>query len=292
MVDVASDVQRQRDDTDQASGAWVHCRGAVVSGDVLQWVNTPGARGSRLWVTQQALAHGYWLPARVVIEGGGAQFVVDVDLVPHTTTAALERKHVALSAQKTSGGQPLRRSAAWSRLWVHNGNGSDVLQATHHSSRYDLHVTSVQVLPLSQRPGKRGQSAVVRSVQVNVNELLRVALAQVQLNGNVKPGDMRKRTAGVIQARMLAAGEVVKQPTGRVLAQRVAHTAELLLRVRDIHQATPHGSQVQAVMQQLSLSKRQAETLIHKSQVRYNWGAASRRKSTKKHTTRKQGSKS
>lgn len=291
IVDVQIQAQHERDAADLASGTVVHCRGAVVSGDVLQWVNAPGARGSRLVVTQQAAVHGYWLPARVVIEGSGARFVVDVDLVPHTTTAALKREHDALRSRLTSGRLALRRSAAWSRLWVHNGNGCDVLQAQHHSSRYDLQVTCVQVLPLSQRPGRRGQHAVVGSVQVNVNELLRVALAQVQLHGNVKPADIRKRTAGEIQARMLAAGEVPKQATGRVRAQRVAHTDELLLRVRDIHQATPHHSKVQAVMQQLSLSKRQAETLIHKSQVRYNWGTAGRRKSSKKHTTHKRGSK-
>lgn len=284
IVDVHTDAQRQRVAADLASGAVVHCRGAVVSGEVLHWVNTPAARDSRLVVAQHAAVHGYWLPARVVIEGSRQQFVVDVDLVPHNTSAALEREHLAIRARQASGRQPIQRSAAWSRLWVHNGNGCDVLQASHHSSRYDLQVTSVQVLPLSQRPGRRGQRAVVGSVQVNVNELLRVALTQVQLHGNAKPADIRKRTAGEIHARMLNAGEVPKQPTGRVRAQRVAHTDELLLRVRDIHQATPHGSQLQAVMQQENLTKRQAETIIHKSQVRYNWGTAGRRKSSKKHT--------
>lgn len=287
VVDVASDVQRQHDDNDQASGAVVHCRGVVVNSDVLQWVNTSTARSSRLVVAEQAAVHGYWLPARVVIEGGGAQYVVDVDLVPHTNSTRLQREHQAIKAYKNTP-----RRATWSRLWVHNGNGSDILLASHHTQRYDLHVTSLHVLPLSQRPGKSGQRAVVGSVHVSVNDLLNVALAQTQLHGNVKPGDIRKRTAGVIQARMLAPGEVPEQPRGRVRAQRVAHTDELLLRVRDVHQATPRGSQLQAVMQQLSLTKRQAEPLIRKSQLRYNWGVASRRKSTKKHTTRKQGSKS
>ncbi len=287
VVDVASDVQRQRDDNDQASGAWVHCRGAVVNGDVLQLVNTSTARSSRLVVAEQAAVHGYWLPARVVIEGSGAQFVVDVDLVPHTNSTRLQREHQAIKAYKNTP-----RRATWSRLWVHHGNGCDVLQATRHTDRYELRVTSVQVLPLSQRPGKRGQRSITSAVQVVVNDLLRDALTQVQLHGNVKPGDMRKRTAGVIQARMLAPGEVPEQPRGRVRAQRVAHTDELLLQFRDIYQEATHGSKLQVVMQAMNLTKRQAETIRHKSQVRYNWGVASRRKSTKKHTTRKQGSKS
>jgi len=287
IVDVDTDAQRQRDAASLASGAVVHCRGAVVSGDVLHWVNMPGARGSRLVLAHQTAVHGYWLPARVVIEGSGATFVVDVDLVPHTTTAALKREHDALKARVALGMQPIRRSAAWSRLWVHNGNGCDVLQAMHHSSRYNLQVTSVQVLPLSQRPGRRGQRAVVGSVQVNVNELLRAALTQVQLHGNVKPADTRKRTAGEIHARLLAPGEAPKQPTGRVRTQRVAHTDELLLSVRDVHQATPHGSQLRAVMQQLNLTKRQAETIINKSQLQLRWGKAHERsKQSRKHHTK------
>jgi hypothetical protein len=286
VVDVASD------DTDQASGAVVHCRGVVVNSDVLQWVNTLAARSSRLVVSEQATVHGYWLPARVVIEGSGAKFVVDVDLVPHTDSAMLKREQDLLRSRQTSGVQPLRRRASWSRLWVHNGNGSDILLASHHTQRYDLHVTSLQVLPLSQRPGKRGQRAVVGSVHVSVNDLLNVALAQTQLHGNVKPGNIRKRTAGVIQAHMLAPGEVPKQPRGRVRGQRTTPTDELLARVRDVHQAAPHGGKLQAVMHQCGFEKRQAQVMIRKSQLRYNWGVASRRKSTKKHTTRKQGSKS
>jgi len=292
IVDVHTDAPRERDAADLASGAMVRCRGAVVNGDVLQWVNTPAARGSRLVVAQQTAVHGYWLPARVVIEGGGARFVVDVDLVPHTSSAALAREHAAIKSHVASGRLAAPRGVTWSRLLVHHGNGSDVLHASHHTMRYDLRVTSVQVLPLSQRPGRRGQRAVVGSVQVNVNELLRVALQQVQLHGNVKPGDIRKRTAGVIyNARMLAPGEVPKQSTGRVRTEPVAHTDELLLRVRDVHQRAEHGSQLQQVMQQLNLTKRQAEPIIRKSQLRYNWGLASRRKSTKKHTTHKRGSK-
>jgi len=69
IVDVDTDAQRQRDAASLASGAVVHCRGAVVSGDVLHWVNMPGARGSRLVLAHQTAVHGYWLPARVVIEG-------------------------------------------------------------------------------------------------------------------------------------------------------------------------------------------------------------------------------
>lgn len=291
VVEFDDDDQRRRDAAALASGAAVQCRSAVVSGDVLHWVNTPAAGGSRLAVAQQTAVHGHWLPARVVIEGRGQQFVVDVDLVAHTTAAALEREHAALRARLASGRPPVRHNVAWSRLWVHNGNGCDVLRATQHTARYDLRVTSVQVLPLSQRPGRRGQRAVVGSVQVNVNELLRVALTQVQLHGNVRPADIRKRTAGEIQARMLEPGEVVQQPTGRARAARVERTDELLRRVRDIHQATPHRSKLQTVMQQLSLNKRQAQTLIHESQVRYNWGLASRRKSSKKHTPHKRGSK-
>jgi hypothetical protein len=292
LVDVVTNTQRQRDATDQTPGVVVHCRGAVVNGDVLQLVNTQAARSARLVVAQQTAVHGYWLPARVVIEGGGARFVVDVDLVPHTSSAALEREHKVVSERLASGRRQIARNATWSRLWVHDGNGCDVLSASHHTSRYDLRVTSVQVLPLSQRPGRRGQRAVVGSVQVNVNDLLRVALQQVQLHGNVKPADIRKRTAGVIyNARMLAPGEVPKQSTGRVRTEPVAHTDELLLRVRDVHQTTPHRGKVQAVMQQLNLTRRQAEPLIQKSQLRYNWGAAGRRKSGKQHTTHKRGSK-
>ena len=291
LVDVHTDAQRERDAADLASGAVVHCRGAVVNGDVLQWVNTPAARGSRLVVAQQAAVHGYWLPARVVIEGNGARFVVDVDLVPHTSSAALEREHAAVRARLASGRLPARRAATWSRLWVHHGNGCDVLHASHHTMRYDLRVTSVHVLPLSQRPGRRGQRAVVGSVQVNVNELLRAALQQVQLHGNVKPADIRKRTAGTIQARMLAPGEVPKQSSGRARGQRTVVNDDLLARVRDVHQAAPHGSKLQAVMQHFDWRQRQAQVNVRKSQVRYNWGAAGRRKSSKKHTTHKRGSK-
>jgi hypothetical protein len=289
IVQFDDDDQRERDAADLASGAAVLCRSAVVSGDVLHWVNTPAAGGSRLAVAQQTAVHGHWLPARVVIEGSGTKFVVDVDLVAHTTAAALEREHGALRTRLASGRPPVRRNVAWSRLWVHNGNGCDVLRATHYTARYDLRVTSVQVLPLSQRPGRRGQRALVNSVQVNVNELLRVALTQVQLHGNVRPADIRKGTAGEIHARMLEPGEVPQQPTRQARAPRVERTDELLLRVRDIHQAAPHGSKVQTVMQQLSLGKRQADTVIQVSQVRYNWGLASRRKSSKKHTPHTKG---
>lgn len=263
----------------------VECRTAIIAGDVVQWVKAPGLQGMRLAAvadTQQV--HGHWLPARCVFEGSRFRFVIDVDLVPHATPAQYERNLQRVRQAAAAGNlRSLAQPATWSRLYVANGTDR-VVFAEHLTQRYTLQVTQVTVLPLQSRPGRRGQRAIDASVQVVPADLLRAALDATQLHGVLQPARQRRNDVGVLTARQLPI------PSGRVRAERTLHTDELLARVRDVHQAAPHGGKLQAVMHHFGFAQRKAQQLVSESQDALQWGLRHERsmQSRKRH---KKGSK-
>lgn len=265
-------------------GGAVKCRAAVVSGDVLQYVKASGRRhGVRLTTrADKQQVHGHWLPAQVVLETSRARFVVDVDLVMHASPAQHERDMQRWQQAVAAGDvRSLAQPATWWRLYLIDGTDRVVL-GTALTQRCTLRVTRVVVLPLSQRPGRRGQTAVDQYVQVVPKDLLRAALDALQLHGVLQPGK-RRHDVGV-----LLVGKGVPTPPRRT--ERTAHTRELLARVRDVHQAAPHGSKLQTVMQGFGYGKRKAQVLVRQSQLALQWGKAHER-SKQSRNTHKEGGK-
>lgn len=251
----------------------VEVRTAVVSGQVTQWqIDDDDPRRSRLIVGDKVHVHGHWLPARCVLQSSQFRFVVDVDLVRHSTPQQTERdlQQVA-DAAAANNLRSLARPVAWTRLLV-EPDGNRVLHASQHTDRHSLRVTQVTVLPLLQRVGRRGQHAIDRSVLVAPGELLRVVLEQVQLHGVLSPAPRSRRSdVGVLQARELPVRR------GRAPERRMTVTRALLVQVRDVHQAAPQGSKTLAVMQALDCGKRKAQWLIRQSQLQLQWGLAHER---------------
>jgi len=264
-------------------GGAVKCHTAVVSGDVLQYVKAPGRRhGVRLTTTaDKQQVHGHWLPAHVVLDGSQFRFVVDVDLVAHASPAQHERD-LQRSQQAVAAGdvRSLAQPATWWRLYLIDGTDR-VVNGTALTQRYALQVTQVKVLPLPQQPGRRGQAAVDRYVPVVPKDLLRAALDAVQLHGVLRPGK-RRSDVGVLQV-----GNGVPTPPRRT--ERTAHTRELLARVRDVHQAAPHGSKLQTVMQHFRWEMRKAQVLVRESQLALQWGKAHERSMLSRNKHKKRG---
>jgi hypothetical protein len=264
----------------------VEVRTAVVSGQVTQWqIDDDNPRNSRLIVGDKVHVHGHWLPARCVLQSSQFRFVVDVDLVQHSTPRKTERDLQQFAdAAAANNLRSLARPVAWTRLLV-EPDGNRVLHASQHTDRHSLRVTQVTVLPLLQRVGRRGQHAIDRSVLVAPGELLRVVLDQVQFHGVLSPAPAGRRSdAGVLQARELPVR------SGRAPDRRMAVTRALLTRVRDVHQAAPQGSKTLAVMQSLDCGERKAQWLVRQSQVQLRWGLAHQR-SKQSRPRNKQGDK-
>ena len=281
---VLVDWQPGLQDVRPARSTPVECRAAVVSGDVVQWVESPGLQGMRLAaVADKQQVHGHWLPARVVLDGSRFRFVVDVDLVPHTTPAQHERQLRRVRDAVAAGDvRSLAQPATWSRLFVINGTDR-VAFAEHLTQRYTLQVTTVAVLPLPSRPGRRGQRAIDASVLVAPKDLLRAALDATQLHGVLRPAQ-RRNDVGTLTARQRPV------PSGRQRTERTLHTDELLARVRDVHQAAPHGGKLQAVMQHFGFELRKAQQLVSESQDAHQWGLRHER-SRQSRQRHKKGSK-
>jgi hypothetical protein len=253
----------------------VTCRRAVIAGEVVRPSSLD--RGRFETVADKQRVHGHWLPAQCVLESSQARFVVDVDLVQHTTPAKFERDlERARQAVAAGDGDSVAFRVTWSRLWV----VKDSLRVVHAellTERYTLQVTRVTVLPLSPRPGRRGLRAVP-ALRLLPGDLLRAALDAAQLHGVLRsaaksqhPGDV-----GLLQARLLPVDPA------SVRTVREQHTLEVLRLVRDVHQAAPHGDKLPAVMQRLRCNRRKAEQLVRESQERLQWGLAHERsKSTK-----------
>ena len=70
-------------------GRVMDCRRAVIAGEVVRPSSVDPRRFET--VADKQHVHGHWLPAQCVLESSQARFVVDVDLVPHTTPAKFER---------------------------------------------------------------------------------------------------------------------------------------------------------------------------------------------------------
>jgi hypothetical protein len=267
----------------------VHCRTAVVSATGLHLAAS--GQPARIRLAQQARVHGWWLPAQFVIGSKHARFVVDVDLVRHMSAPAEARAWQRWQAARNLADlADLAEPATWVRLAVHNGNGCDVLNATLATDAYQFQVTQVTVLP--PLVDARARTSVPRTVQVVVNDLLSVALEQAQLHGVVKPADLRSVNVARITAKVHAAGTTPKQ-RARPRVVRTSHNDVLVLQqVRRVHEATPQGDKVRAVMQHFGWGQRKAEAMVRASQLQLRWGKAyERSKSSRQHKTHKRGSK-
>ena len=252
-----------------ASGAVVTCRTAVVAGDAVKWTELPGAQhlppAQRFRLVAAASppqVHGHWLPQRVVLDGSKCRYVVDVDLVLHEKPAQHERR--VQQWRQTSDVRTLARPATWSRLYVVDGTDR-VVHASHVTDLHTLQVTAVTVLPLPSGVGRRGQRALDTSLLLAPKELLRAALDATQWHGVLRPA---KRRSDVGE---LTVGKGSPKP-GKKSPQRTPHTRELLAQVRDVHEAAPRGSKIEAVMRHFGFSKRKAEQLIAESQDALHWG--------------------
>jgi hypothetical protein len=257
-------------------GRVMNCRRAVIAGEVVRPSSVNPRRFETVAESQQV--HGHWLPAQCVLESSQARFVVDVDLVQHTTPAKFERDMERWRQAAVAGDlRSLALPVTWSRLWVVK-DSPRVVHAERLTERCTLQVTRVTVLPLSQQPGRRGQRAVTAKTQVVPSDLLRAALDAAQLHGVLRTaaGTQHPGDVGLLQARPRpvdpASVRTVREP----------HTLEKLRLVRDVHQAAPHGDKLPAVMQRLRCDRRKAERLVRESQERLQWGLAHERsKSTK-----------
>ena len=247
------------------------CRVAVVHGDVLQWVDAQNRFRTRLAVTSQTNVHGYWLPARVVVDSSRARFVVDVDLVTHTTpkrhAQQIERTRQAL---QSGNAKDLARPVTWSRLYVDN-NSERVVHGTRLADTYRLLVTSVTVEPLPNVPGRRGQHALDRALQVVPGDLLRVALHAAQFWGSLRP-PRNAADVGLLNAR--------REPLPaqrRQRAQVALPTPERHQVVRDLCLAAPYGERTQVVMRRFGCHERTAAKYVKQSQIALGWGLAHER---------------
>lgn len=260
------------------------CRVAVVEGDVLQWVKANNRFGTRLAVATQSDVHGYWLPAQFVFHTSHARFVVEVDLVAHATPRQHARQ-IELQRQAHQAGnmQALARPATWSRLLI-DETSNRVLHGTHLTDRYRLLVTSVKVQPLPNDPGRRGQHALDRSLQVVPNDLLRHALKAAQFWGRLRPAE-RTTDVGVLVAR--------RQPVITQARQRAPMSTPTVERhqvVRDLCEAAPYGERTKVVMRRFGCAERTAAKYVKQSQIALGWGLAHERSKRQRKSTKK-GSK-
>ena len=257
------------------------CRVAVVEGDVLQWIKTRNRFGTRLAVASQSDIHGYWLPARFVFDTSHARLVVDVDLVAHTTPRQHARQ-IERTQQALQAGDPkaLARPATWSRLLV-DDDGSSVLFGFRMTDRYRLLVTQLQVLPLPNIPGRRGQAALDRSLHVVPNDVLRHALKAAQFFGVLHPAK-RQADVGLLYAR--------RQPVATQSPQRAKVSLPTVERhqvVRDLCQAAPYGERTQVVMRHFGCAERTAAKYVKQSQIALRWGLAHERSKRQRKSTTK-----
>lgn len=257
------------------SDAQVNYNVLVVPGDVVQrrW------RGTKLvhYVDQQqAITSAWWLPAQVGIEAERLLYVVDVDLVPHSSEQQLAAYHQRVRA---SSGRPVgevSQPAAFTLLYVEELTAARatgkraplrrVLRVRQVTDRYALHVTRVQLLPAPSRPGARAQRAVPSNARLVVDDLRRIALDQVQCSAVLYPAT---RSSDV--AQVLASEQVARGRAGRRARPRRVLDDETLRLVRDIHQAAPYGRKVQAVMDHFGCTKSNANALVRKSKQRLGW---------------------
>lgn len=257
------------------------CRVAVVEGDVLQWVKARNRFGTRLAVATQSTVHGYWLPARFVFHTSHARLVVEVDLVAHATPRQHARQ---IELQHQAGNvQTLARPATWSRLLV-DERSNRVLFGSRLTDRHRLLVTKVTVQPLPNEPGRRGQHALDRSLQVVPNDLLRHALKAAQFWGVVRPAE-RTTDAGVLNAR--------RQPDTTQARQRAPMSTPTVERhqvVRDLCEAAPYGERTKVVMRRFGCAERTAAKYVKQSQIALGWGLAHERSKRQRKSTKK-GSK-
>jgi len=261
----------------------VLCRVAVVEGAVLQWVKAKNRYGTRLGVASQTAVHGYWLPARFTFDAAHVRFVVDVDLVAHAWpkqhARQIEQTRQALNAGDL---QSITRPATWSRLMVDNGSDR-VLHGTHLTDRYRLLVTNVTMSPLPNVPGRRGQHALDRSLQVVPNDLLSQALKAAQFHGVLRP-PRRSTDVGVLQARRLTDPA---QPRQR--AKSTQPTLERHQVVRDVYEAAPSGERTQWVMRRFDCHERTAAKYVNQSQIALGWGLAHERSKQSRNKHKKRG---
>jgi hypothetical protein len=266
------------------------CHVAVVRGDVI----SHQVRGNKLVqsVKQQTPVQGWWLPATFVIDTPRAQFVVDVDLVPHTTPRKLQRQHQRIRDVGAAGhALPDACAVVWSVLWITTTSDVDgyhrVLAARHVTDRYAQHITQVVVRPPHQRAGARGQRAVAgKTLPLVPSDLLNVALDAAAFHASLYPAARRGDVAKFYTSK--AAPRVSSK--GRRLRTRTERTDEVLQLVRNVwHDAAP-DRRVQAVADHFGWSKRNASQWIRKSQLQLRWGLAYAR-SRQSHNTQTKGSK-
>lgn len=248
----------------------VKCRTAVIVGDVMRWAPANNRFGGRMQVVEQQHVHGWWLPAQFVIDNKRARFIVDVDLVAHSNTATLEADMRRVRSARSA--RELARPATWTKLIIADADGSTVLLGSHQTARYAVHVTRVQVVPLPQQAGRRGQRAIVGQVPIVVNDLLEAAMAVSQVHGNLKPPPLARSRHEI--GRLTATVHDAPKPTRGLRGTRTVRTHEYLAQVRAIHEAAPQGAKTQAVMQQLGLKQANAKQVIAKSQQQLKWGWA------------------
>jgi len=268
----------------------VLCRVAVVEGAVLGYVKTRhytvdkhgSVSGVRLTATKQPVVHGYWLPARFTLDTSHARFVVDVDLVAHTTprrhAAEIEqlRQVVTLADLKA-----LARPATWSRLLVDNDSDQVLPGSKHLTDRHRLLVTNVTVLPLPNLPGRRGQSALVRSLQVVPGDLLRHALKAAEFYGALRPAAGKSYVGQLIARR----DPVPTQPRQR--AKSTQPTLERHQVVRDVYEAAPSRERTQWIMRRFDCAERTAAKYVKQSQIALGWGLAHKRSKRQRKSTKK-----
>lgn len=265
------------------------CHVAVVRGDVIHHQ----VRGRTLLqsVEQQTPVQGWWLPAAFVINTPRAQFVVDVDLVQHTTPRELQRQHQLRAAVKAGHAElPAARAVVWSVLWIATKPDADgyhrVLAAKHVTDRYAQHVTQVVVRPLpdDDERGLHGRHAVAgNTLPLVPSDLLNVSLDAAAFHAVLYPATRRGDVARFYTRK--PAPRVSGK--GRRLRVRTVKTDQVLQLVRNVwHDAAPNR-RVQAVQDHFDWSKSNAQKWIRKSQLQLRWGKAHERsKQSRKHHTK------
>jgi len=264
------------------------CHVAVVRGDVIHHQ----VRGRTLLqsVVQQTPVQGWWLPAAFVIDTPRAQFVVDVDLVPHTTPQRLQREHQEVRDALAAGQGPDVRPVVWTLLWVEETTAADgrqrVVAARYVTDRYAQHITQVVVRPLpdDDEKGRHGQHAVAgNTLPLVPSDLLNVSLDAAAFHAVLYPATRRGDVARFYTRKPEPRGS----GTGRRLRVRTVKTDQVLQLVRNVwHDAAPNR-RVQAVQDHFDWSKSNANKWIRKSQLQLRWGKAHERsKQSRKHHTK------
>jgi hypothetical protein len=271
LLDWARVVHEVHQTVNQTRKPTLDCFTAVIAGDVVKLSSS----GRFETVAESQQVHGHWLPAQFVLESSQARYVVRVDLVRRERQT--ERTRKALAAWAAGDVRNATLPVRWTRLWVAT-KSPRVVHARQLTEQHALQLTQVTVLPLPEQPGRLPQEAVSARAQVAPSDLLRAALDAAELHGVLRSaaGSQYPSDVGRLQAR--------RRPVdpATIPATRQAHTPELLRLVRDVHQATPYGDKLPAVMQRLRCNRRKAEQLVRESQERLQWGLAHERsKSTK-----------